>query len=122
MTLSYGVCAGATRLEALLGRLRSLTQGAGASAASAAAAAAAAAAVAVAPQSGTLGPAIVGLAMIVGVALGVPRLIRWRYPATAGSLQVAVAALTPSVSRLGLGLCNTSCATLCSFPRGPVQI
>ena len=68
-------CAGGTtRLAALLGRLRSLAQGAAPSAA------AATAAVAGAQQSSVLGPALSGVTTIVAIAAGVPRLMRWRYP------------------------------------------
>ena len=70
-----------TRFEELLGRLKSSLRTAGAPAATAAAAAGGA-------EIGTLIPAAVGLAMIAGVAIGVPRLIRWRYQTTSAALQV----------------------------------
>lgn len=73
---------GVTRLEDLLGRLRSLTQGA------VPAAATATAAVARALPSSVLGPAVAGVAMVIGVAVGVPRLVRWRHPARRTDIEV----------------------------------
>ncbi len=63
-----------TRLGALRGMLQSLLRGA------APAAAVAASGVAGAPQSSILGPVFVGVASIIVTAVGILRLIRWRYP------------------------------------------
>ena len=71
-----------TRLGALRGRLQSLFSGA------APAAAVAASAVAGAQHSSVLGAAFAGVTSIVAVAVGVPRLIRWRYPVARVDAQV----------------------------------
>ena len=80
---------GMTRLEDIFERLWSLTRSA-----APAAVMTAASAVASVQQSSFLGPAFAGVAMVFGVAVGVPRLMQWRYPAPHSATQVQRPALS----------------------------